>query len=41
MHKTGICNPGLPTTRRMVADVTETRNVIFSSEFKPCMTIKS
>jgi len=26
---------------RMVADVTETRNVIFSLEFKTCMTIKS
>jgi len=26
---------------RMVADVTETRNVIPSLEFKTCMTIKS
>jgi len=26
---------------RMVADVTETRNVIHSLEFKTCMTIKS
>jgi len=28
-------------TVRMVADVTETRNVIPSLEFKTCMTIKS
>jgi len=26
---------------RMIADVTETRNVISSLEFKTCMTIKS
>jgi len=26
---------------RMVADVTETRNIIPSLEFKTCMTIKS